>query len=467
MNNLPPDPTITPTQTNYAFRYFCQKVLPTVYDESLSYYELLCKLTGKINEVIESSNKNGEAITELQNLYLQLKSYVDDYFKNLDLQPEIDEALNRMAESGDLATLISQYLNGINVYGFRTINDMKNAETIGIGSICRTLGDTDYKTGNGKFYYVRQYLTTDTIDDDNIIALINNPQAVAEKIPDYFYNTITSNIGYLSNLTTTDKTSTVGAINEVKGLSDTNTTNIGDLSNLATTEKSSTVGAINELKTETVPINRGGTNATTSENACINLGLGSSATSDFSANDYNSWGAHALNYVDNNITDRRPFVFHAGWQSVGFGSGIAFKTSSDYKFAMLNNQNGGVSFWGKDSTHNVWGEMGILGHTLYDNSSGTTGTITLSESAANFNSIDIIYNNNCTSRVYSPNNKNVALFDMGADVYSTIYFNQNTINISGNTITVTGNLMAYASNGTTMTTQQSNTINIKKIIGYK
>ena len=248
LNNLPQNPTITPTQTNYAFRYFCQKVLPTVYDESLSYYELLCKLTSKINEVIESSNKNGEAITELQNLYKQLKDYVDNYFSTVDLQDEIDAALNKMAESGDLATIISEYLNGINIYGFRTINDMKNAETIGIGSICRTLGDTDYKTGNGKFYYVRRYLTTDTIDDDNIIALINNPQAVAEKIPDYFYNTITSSIGDLSNLTTTDKTSTVGAINEVKGLADTNATNIGTISNLTTTEKTNTVGAINEVK---------------------------------------------------------------------------------------------------------------------------------------------------------------------------------------------------------------------------
>ena len=248
MSQLPNNPNIKPAITTHTFRQFCQKVLPSVYDDSLSYYELLCKLTAKINEVITANNQNSEAITELQTLYVELKNYVDNYFKNLDIQPEIDEALNRMAESGDLATIISEYLNGINVYAFKTINDMKSAETIGIGSICRTLGDTDYKTGNGKFYYVRQYLTTDIIDDDNIIALTNNPQAVAEKIPDYFYNTITSNIGNLSNLTTTDKTSTVGAINEVKGVADTNTTNIGTLSNLTTTEKTNTVGAINEVK---------------------------------------------------------------------------------------------------------------------------------------------------------------------------------------------------------------------------
>lgn len=31
---------------------FCQKVLPLTYDESLSYYEVLCKLTNKMNDII-------------------------------------------------------------------------------------------------------------------------------------------------------------------------------------------------------------------------------------------------------------------------------------------------------------------------------------------------------------------------------------------------------------------------------
>lgn len=35
-------------------RWRCFKVMPLVYDESLSYYEVLCKLTYKINELIET-----------------------------------------------------------------------------------------------------------------------------------------------------------------------------------------------------------------------------------------------------------------------------------------------------------------------------------------------------------------------------------------------------------------------------
>lgn len=50
----------------------------------------------------------------------------------------------------------------------------------------------------------------------------------------------TTNIGTLSNLSTTEKTNLVGAVNEVNG-------NIGTLSSLTTTAKTSTVAAINEI----------------------------------------------------------------------------------------------------------------------------------------------------------------------------------------------------------------------------
>lgn len=35
----------------------CFKVMPLVYDESLSYYEVLCKLTEKLNDVINQLSK--------------------------------------------------------------------------------------------------------------------------------------------------------------------------------------------------------------------------------------------------------------------------------------------------------------------------------------------------------------------------------------------------------------------------
>lgn len=38
-------------------KFISQKVLPLVYDESLSYYEVLCKVVAKLNEVIDVVNR--------------------------------------------------------------------------------------------------------------------------------------------------------------------------------------------------------------------------------------------------------------------------------------------------------------------------------------------------------------------------------------------------------------------------
>lgn len=56
---------------------FCQKVLPLVYDESLSYYEVLCKLTDKMNEVISYID---EDLTETS--YKLVNSFLKKMFAN-------------------------------------------------------------------------------------------------------------------------------------------------------------------------------------------------------------------------------------------------------------------------------------------------------------------------------------------------------------------------------------------------
>ena len=47
---------------NNPFRFWCQKVLPLVYDDSLSYYELLCKVVCKLNELAENQNNLSDEI---------------------------------------------------------------------------------------------------------------------------------------------------------------------------------------------------------------------------------------------------------------------------------------------------------------------------------------------------------------------------------------------------------------------
>lgn len=59
------------------------KILPVSYDDSLSYYEQLCKLTNKMNELVEFINSNfGE----------QIQNYLDKKFDDLMINAIYDEA---------------------------------------------------------------------------------------------------------------------------------------------------------------------------------------------------------------------------------------------------------------------------------------------------------------------------------------------------------------------------------------
>lgn len=56
----------------------CIKVLPTVYSNSLSYYEELCQFRYKLNEVIEAFNEYEEIILQLQNLTVEIDGMLAD-----------------------------------------------------------------------------------------------------------------------------------------------------------------------------------------------------------------------------------------------------------------------------------------------------------------------------------------------------------------------------------------------------
>lgn len=61
------------------FRFWCQKVIPLVYDDSLSYYEVLCKVVEYINNLIAEDKLIEENITELQNNMEVVQKWIEDF----------------------------------------------------------------------------------------------------------------------------------------------------------------------------------------------------------------------------------------------------------------------------------------------------------------------------------------------------------------------------------------------------
>lgn len=64
------------------FRFWCQKVLPLVYDDSLSYYELLCKVVEYINELIEQDKVFADDIDELKRELKVVQEWIDSFDKD-------------------------------------------------------------------------------------------------------------------------------------------------------------------------------------------------------------------------------------------------------------------------------------------------------------------------------------------------------------------------------------------------
>lgn len=165
------------------FKWFILENFPYIEEDfdALTNWQLFCKLGKEMNKIIEKCNLTGEQVERLTTAFNELKAYIDDYFENLDLQDEVNTKLDEMAESGELADIIAQYVNIQSVLAYDDKADMKSAENLINGSICRTLGDLSYSDGKGALYKIREVLTTDVIDDENIIA-IHNPELIAEKI---------------------------------------------------------------------------------------------------------------------------------------------------------------------------------------------------------------------------------------------------------------------------------------------
>lgn len=166
------------------FKRMCVTIgnLPSSFMESMSYYEALCWLVKYLQEeVIPTVNINSEAITELQ-------TYVSTYFDNLDVQEEINNKLDEMAESGELTDIIAQYLGLAGVLVYSTVNDMKSATNLVDGSVCKTLGYRTKGDGGSSYYKIREIINTDVVNERELISL-SNIHLVAELITPTLYMT--------------------------------------------------------------------------------------------------------------------------------------------------------------------------------------------------------------------------------------------------------------------------------------
>lgn len=90
------------------FRFWVQNVLPQVYDDSLSYYELLNKVVYYLNEVISATNSTVAEVDRLNREFEELKEYIDNYFDSTDFKDKIEDVLDDMLQDGELAPIVQE-----------------------------------------------------------------------------------------------------------------------------------------------------------------------------------------------------------------------------------------------------------------------------------------------------------------------------------------------------------------------
>lgn len=139
------------------FVRYCAAIIPTMFDDSLSYYEALCALNRFIQtNVIEVINNNAVVTEDYAKNVKELQEYVEHYFDNLDVQEEINNKLDEMAESGQLSDLIAQYIGLGALVTFNTLGDLIESENVNVGTKCKTLGKDEINDGYGAIYTISE-----------------------------------------------------------------------------------------------------------------------------------------------------------------------------------------------------------------------------------------------------------------------------------------------------------------------
>ena len=156
--------------------------------DTLTNYQIMCKMVEYMNSISKNQNLVQTNMIELNN-----------WFNNLDVQEEINNKLDSMAESGELQEIIESYLNTNCIVAFNTLNDLKNGENLIDGSFACIYGLETLYDGKGAFYKIKTITSSDIVDNINKVALNTSETLIAVKINNFYIDEINNNLNLLIN----------------------------------------------------------------------------------------------------------------------------------------------------------------------------------------------------------------------------------------------------------------------------
>lgn len=169
----------------YPFKWFILENFPFIEADfdAITNWQLFCKLGKEMNKVINSVNMTGEQVELLTNAFNQLQEYVTNYFENLDVQEEINNKLDEMAEGGELANIIAEFIEMQGLLLYDNVNEMKQSTNLRNGSFAKTYGFYSINDGGKAFYKVREKQENEVPNNITVIQL-SDASLVAELVTD-------------------------------------------------------------------------------------------------------------------------------------------------------------------------------------------------------------------------------------------------------------------------------------------
>ena len=158
------------------FKWFVLENFPFIEADfdALTEWQLFCKLGKEINKIINSENTLGTQMENVTNAFIDLQNYVNNYFDNLDVQDEINNKLNEMAQDGTLQEIIAEYLNTKSLLGFDNVSDMINSENLIEGSYAQTFGFHNINDGGSKKYKIIKEQNAQNVNGRTKINLLHD-----------------------------------------------------------------------------------------------------------------------------------------------------------------------------------------------------------------------------------------------------------------------------------------------------
>lgn len=162
-----------PNPTSYnpiiPLRFWCQKVIPLVYDNSLSYYEVLCKVVDTLNQLIAVVNPLGEGIEKT--IQQELNKFKVEWEAELQaFQAQVNKTINDNNEA------INARLDGISD---EVAQQIANAT----GPLIQQVNELTLKHAQDVAKLSQDIITT---DNNNRSWTLNQLELFRQSLPDTF-----------------------------------------------------------------------------------------------------------------------------------------------------------------------------------------------------------------------------------------------------------------------------------------